>query len=194
MERFYDRCSGKSLQILELLATALGMPPESFAEKCCKNEHSTMRINHFPPVNVKELDTGNTCRIWPHFDFGVISLVFRDRVGGLEIEDRTRPGTFFPIGCDSEAEMVVNIGETYQRWSNNVFAAGLHRVTKPVTVAELDGEMIPDRISIAFFCKADREVSVGPILRFVTPQHPAEYDDITALQYQEQRNQATYPR
>lgn len=193
MEAFYRTCHRVSQQVLKELALALNLPPGTFAEQCSKNEASTMRINHFPEVHVREVDAGQTCRIWPHFDFGIISLVFRDIVGGLELEDRARPGTFVPVPCASRTEMCVNIGEQFQRWSNGRIRAGLHRVTKPYRRAELvDGEMLPERFSVAFFVKADHDASVGPIARFVTPEFPQAYEDITASEFQRRRNKATY--
>ena len=151
-----------------------------------------MRFNHFPPVDVSAFETGDTCRIWPHFDFGIITLVFRDpSVGGLEFEDRCKPGTFIPMPCGSQAEMLVNVGETFQRWTNDFLPAALHRVNKPHGEDSLVNGMVPERYSIAYFCKADRDASVGPYSNFLI-DNEKRYDDITALQYQEMRNKATY--
>lgn len=153
-----------------------------------------MRINHFPPVDASLFESGDVCRIWPHFDFGTITLVFRDPgVSGLEIENRAKPGTFVPVPCGAQDELLVNIGETFQRWSNGVFPAGLHRVNKPYQESEIVDGLVPERYSIAFFCKADRDASVGPFPEFLKIK-PREYENMTALQYQETRNKATYEK
>jgi isopenicillin N synthase-like dioxygenase len=152
-----------------------------------------MRFNHFPEVPAHLFEQGDTCRIWPHFDFGIITLVFRESLGGLEIEDRKHPGTFVPVPCNSRDEMLVNIGETFQRWTNEVLPAGLHRVTKPHKEQEVVGGIVPERYSVAFFCKADRDVSVGPFENFLVGRE-RKFDDITAIQYQEVRNRATYDK
>jgi isopenicillin N synthase-like dioxygenase len=193
LEKFYNDCASISNILLGVLAIALDMPPSSFTSRVALNQSSTMRFNHNPEVPLALFDKGETCRIWPHFDFGIITLVFRESLGGLEIENRKRPGSFVPIPCQSREEMLVNIGETFERWTNKVLPAGLHRVTKPHREQEVVNGLVPERYSVAFFCKADRDVSVGPFDNFLVGKE-RHFDDITAIQYQELRNRATYDK
>lgn len=129
-------------------------------------------------------------RIWPHNDFGIISLVFPDRTGGLEYEDREQPGTFIPMPYNGDDEVVVIVSETFQRWTNGSVRAGLHRVTKP---REMTGDMVPERWSLVYFNKADRNVNVGPLEQFVSAETKPLYEDLTALEYQAMRNAVHYP-
>lgn len=85
---------------------------------------------------LEAMKTGLIKRTWSLTDFGIIILLFQDHVGGLELEDRSRPGTFVPVtpvkvGLGQRSEMVVNISNTFQRWTNGVIKAGLHQVPAP---------------------------------------------------------------
>ncbi|CAG8980141.1 hypothetical protein HYALB_00011674 [Hymenoscyphus albidus] len=193
LEEFYNDSALASKTLLEVLATALNMPSSSFTSRVALNQSSTMRFNHFPEVPLKHFEQGEICRIWPHFDFGTLTLVFRESLGGLEIEDRKNPGSFVPVPCESSDEMLVTVGETLERWTNKELPAGLHRVTKPHLDEEIVNGLVPERYSIAFFCKADRNVSVGPFDEFLVGRE-RKFEDITAIQYQETRNRATYDK
>lgn len=90
--------------------------------------------------------------------------------------------------------MVVNISDTFQRWTNGVIRAGLHQVSAPPafkTSALLDG-VLPGRHSCVFFFKASRNTSAGPLTEFVTADNPAQYDEITALEYQQRKTGELY--
>lgn len=52
--------------------------------------------------------------------------------------------------------------------------------------------MIPERFSIVFFCKADWNAKVGPLPQLVG-QDNVNFEDITALEHQAERNKAHYP-
>jgi isopenicillin N synthase-like dioxygenase len=40
------------------------------------------------------LDDPRVSRICPHSDFGSVTLLFQDEIGGLEVEDPKNKGTF----------------------------------------------------------------------------------------------------
>jgi isopenicillin N synthase-like dioxygenase len=190
LEGFFYSSGDLTLVLLELIAEALGLDPTIFTGRCT-NEASTIRINHFPPVDRAILDRGDVSRIWPHNDFGIISLVFLDVVQGLEYEDRSNPGTFLPLPYESDQEVVVIAGETLQRWTNGLIRAGLHRVNRPL---DFDGDLVPERWSLVYFNKANRNVNVGPLKEFVSEGKKAIYEDMTALEYQGLRNATHYPQ
>ena len=151
-------------------------------------------MNYYPAIEAEKLQSGRVRRIWPHSDFGTITLLFRDAVGGLEFEDREHPGTFVPIPRDHPQDMVVNVCDTLQRWINDVMRAGIHQVVGSQDAGSEKGHdvVLPERYSIAYLMKATREASVAPIPHFVTEGRLAKYDDITALEYQHRRNHVLY--
>ena len=195
METLFDGMERASLKIMSALELALDIAPGSFTRKITHQHNaSEMRLNHYPPISTSELDRGNVKRIWPHFDLGVITLLFQDGAcGGLEFEDRANKGQFERIRCGARNEMVVNVSETLQRWTNDVLPAGLHRVNVPVDLAgEQEHQVLPERYSIAYFCKADRATSVGPLRAFVDGHKEPAYEDITAIEYHQRRLQSAY--
>lgn len=108
MQDFYEECSQASSELLTVLANALGLPLDAFGERCT-NHASTLRSNHYPTIEVKQLESGQVSRVWPHYDFGIISLLFPDSVGGLEFGDRANGG-FVPNKFGGRGEIVVLVG------------------------------------------------------------------------------------
>lgn len=198
MESFYFEMEKVTASILSCLEEGLGSPPGTFNRLITHEKNaSELRLNHYPPIPASLLHGGQVSRIWPHFDLGVITLLFTSSVGGLEVEDRTSSGTqnFIPVEPETEAELIVNISETLQRWTDDQLHAGLHRVSIPRSLEEkvkydIDVE-IPRRYSIAFLCKADRQAPVGTIPYFQTGAVP-RYTNVSASEYHRLRLLAAY--
>lgn len=89
-------------------------------------------------------------------------------------------------------EMIVNISETLQRWTNDSLPAGLHQVTIPRAMKEFQDATIPERFSVAYLCKADRHALVGPLPEFQGVQTSSVYENMTALEYHQRRLLAAY--
>ena len=193
MEDAFEKLERISAYILEALEVALNLPHGAFLDKVTHNGNaSEMRFNHYPAIDIQTLKAGKVGRIWPHFDLGVITLLFQDRVGGLEFEDRQRRGEFQRVECGAPSEMIVNISETLQRITHDILPAGLHRVNIPSELADKESVIIPERYSIAYFCKADRNASVGPLDEFIPKGTAPRYHDVTAIEYHKQRLLSAY--
>lgn len=191
MEIFYDECHKVGSLILEALELALDLQGGRFVAKCCGNA-SELRLNHYPPIDIKEMLQGEISKIHPHTDLGVITCLFQDSSGGLEGADRDRCGEFIPVTSRSSSEMVVNISETFQRWTNGRVQAGIHQVTIPPHLKSLEEGVIPERYTIAFFVKADRDTFAGALEEFVGEEKPALYDNMTALEFHQWRLATAY--
>jgi isopenicillin N synthase-like dioxygenase len=191
MDKYYKVGQQVSLDIIKVCELGLDLPKGTLERKCIPAA-SEIRLVHYPPSSIENFKSGHTKRCWPHSDFGIISLLFQDSVGGLELEDRIRPGSFVPVLNESPYEMVVNTSDTFQRWTNRVIQAGIHQVTSPRGMMGSHHDVLPERYSAVFFFKAHRETSVGPLPQFVGPQKPALYRDITALEFQQQRTRKVY--
>lgn len=193
MEAAFEALEDVSAHVMEALEVAFKIPCGAFLDRMThKGNASEMRLNHYPAIDIEEIRAGGVSRIWPHFDLGVITLLFQDRVGGLEFENREKRGTFERIECGAPSEMVVNVSETLQRWTNDILTAGLHRVGIPRQMEDKATDMLPERYSIAYFCKADRDASVGPLKQFVHESTGPVYQDMLAIEYHRQRLQSAY--
>ena len=157
----------------------------------CIPAASELRLLHYPSISKDRLQSGNIKRAWPHTDFGIITLLFQDSLGGLECEDRRVPYTFAPVIPNDENEMIVNTSDTFTRWTNGEVTGGLHQVNVPPSMSESVNDRIPERYSSVFFFKAHRATSVAPIDHFVR-ENPAKYPDITALEFHQERTKFLY--
>ncbi|RBA09647.1 oxidoreductase [Fusarium proliferatum] len=164
-------------QILEALEVAMGLEAGLFRDMCTQSASaSEFRMTRYPPIPKASIETG------------------KDGVGGLEFQDRDAGAgeRFKPVACDRSTDLIVNVSETLQRWTNDHLRAGLHRVVAPAGDKRGgDLDILPERFSVAYFCKADKNVNVGPLAPFLLAE-PAKYKDITALEYHQQRLASAY--
>ncbi|KAL8993173.1 MAG: hypothetical protein Q9169_006545 [Polycauliona sp. 2 TL-2023] len=194
MESWYEKMEKIAASLMEALECAFQLPAGALLDRMTHRKNaSEARLLHYPAIEMAEIRQGSVSRIWPHFDLGVITLLFQDGVGGLECEDREKgEGNFLGVRSNSRAEMVVNVSETLQRWTNDTMRAGLHRVTVPKRFEDRETGMVPERFSVTYFCKADRDASVGPLPQFVPEGCKPKYDDMTAIEYHQSRLKSAY--
>ncbi|KIW77745.1 hypothetical protein Z517_07578 [Fonsecaea pedrosoi CBS 271.37] len=187
MTGYFDTCYGTALSLLR--AVALGMDlPEDFFEGYHTKRDNQLRLLHYPPVEAALLRDGAMERIAAHSDFGTMTLLFQDEVGGLEVEDVHVKGQFNPAPY-VPGTVVVNIGDFLQRWSNDTLKSTLHRVRAPPMAR--DG-LTRARYSIPYFVTADRDRTIDCIPGCYGDDRPKKYDPINAREYIEMRLNATY--
>ncbi|KAF2464106.1 Clavaminate synthase-like protein [Lindgomyces ingoldianus] len=193
MKAFYRRCDDVCLTLMKALEGAWGIEDGSLVARCVPSA-TDLRLTHYPAIPVEEMQSGSTSRIAPHTDFGPITLLFQDSTGGLEIEDRSNPipNSFVPLPPTDTTEMIVNVGDTLTRWTNGNITGGTHQVMCPAAMKGESGLILPPRMSMAYLFKAERNVSVGPLPKFVSSTEPAKYPDITALEFQRWKNSIVY--
>ena len=193
METAFEMMEEVASHIMSALEMAFQLPRGAFMEKITHEENaSEMRLLHYPAIELEEIKRGYVSRIWPHFDLGVITLLFQDNVGGLEFENRGEAGKFDRVQCDEPSELVVNVSETLQRWTNGSLRAGLHRVNVPPSLEGKESGTLPERYSITYFCKSNRSALVGPLSEFVPNGCAPKYEVLSAIDYQRQRLRSAY--
>jgi len=105
-------------------------------------------------IEFSEINSGMVSRVPPRSNIGGISILFQDNVGGLECEKREISGTFNRVKRDLTSDLIVNVSETLQRWSNDRLLTGLHKVALP---QEMDGSqsgMVPKRFPNCFLLQS----------------------------------------
>jgi isopenicillin N synthase-like dioxygenase len=105
-------------------AFALGMNlPENSFLKTTNEPIARSSIIHYPP---QPPDLGETqFGVAPHTDYGCLTLLWQDQVGGLEVQTREDEWvTAHPI----KGTLVVNVGDLLMRWTNDGFKSTPHRV------------------------------------------------------------------
>ncbi|EUC34386.1 hypothetical protein COCVIDRAFT_40399 [Bipolaris victoriae FI3] len=188
MEQYFIKSQHLSLQLMEALEIALDLPKSALVDRC-EGHASEIRMIYYPETNVKELADGKSKRIWPHTDFGILTLLAQGSTGGLQIEDKNNPGGYVSVPLVEKTELLINVGDTLERWSNGRIPAGLHQVAAS---GETEDGTLPERYSVAFFLKANRKTSAGPIPIFVPKGTTSKYEEMTALEYHRRRTAIMY--
>ena len=140
-ENAYQALTECASRLMELFALALDLP-ESWFEPYFQRPISAMRANHYPVA--EHPHQPGQFRASAHSDYGSLTLLLQDRGGsGLEILNRQQQ--WIPINC-TNPEIVVNIGDLMERWTNGLWVSSLHRVILP----ESREERIKPRMSLVF--------------------------------------------
>ncbi|RYO95297.1 hypothetical protein DL764_007716 [Monosporascus ibericus] len=170
MGAFYEQCNAICLTLVKALEASASRTGVWWSAAF---QITDLRLTHYPPIPIEEMRSGRTSRIALHSDFGILTLPFQDSTGGLEVGNRSGPGTFVTVPPTDTKEMIANVGDTVQRWTNGKLFGGLHRVTIPEPMKKADGVVLPKRFTMAYLFKTQRTVSVGPLREFITADNPA---------------------
>jgi isopenicillin N synthase-like dioxygenase len=163
------------LELHRAIAADLGLPPAFFADKFDR-PMATLRLLHYPPRDTDQTGPG----AGEHTDYGSLTILLTDSVGGLEV--RRRDGTWIEAPA-IPGTFVCNIGDCLMRWSNDTYVSTPHRVTSP------PGR---DRYSVAFFFDPNPDAMITCLPGCDAPGQPAKYAPILAADYLRQRLVATY--
>lgn len=186
MESFFHTLHDTELNLLDAIAAGLDLPADSFTP-LHTDRVDEFRLLHYPAVSAD--DMAKNTRTSEHTDLGTITLLFQDKTGGLEVEDQSANGVFHPIRVASPT-MIINVGDSLQRWTNDRLKSAYHRVTVPKTAEE--DSVIPSRYSIGFFAKPNSGVSLYPLPQFIGEDRPSKYKDLTVDEYHHQKRAQVY--
>ena len=76
-------------KLLELFALALDLPQNWFEDKI-ENHQSALRLLNYPHVDKYE---ANRIRCSQHSDYGILTILKQDNVGGLQIQTKNNTGS-----------------------------------------------------------------------------------------------------
>ncbi|KAK7455780.1 hypothetical protein VKT23_010812 [Stygiomarasmius scandens] len=173
-------CYGVEMNILRASAIGLGLPEDYLTNFHTKADNQ-LRLLRYPSVPLESLERDEIVRISAHSDYASITLLFQDHIGGLEVEDPKRPGSFKPA-TPVPGSMVVNAGDFMARWSNDTIRSTVHRVRAPPGL-KTDNGMTPERYSIPYFCASDLDTVVDCLPGTYSDDNPKKYEAISAKQY-----------
>ena len=171
MLAYFDACCALSNRLHRAFAQDLGLPLDHFHDKLDR-PMATLRILHYPATSTEEIGAGE------HTDWGNITLLATDDVGGLEV--RTRAGEWI-AAPPMPGAFIVNIGDCLMRWTNDIYVSTPHRVINR------SGR---ERYSIAFFFDPNPEAMVEAIPSCVAPGAAPLYPRIAASDYLQMKLEA----
>jgi polar amino acid transport system ATP-binding protein len=144
---YMDQVTAVGQLLLSGIAVGLGLEQDYFLERYTRHPTVLFRIFNYPPSTAgahDELGVGE------HTDYGLLTLLRQDQIGGLEIwhRDDWLPAPPVP---DS---FVCNVGDMLERLTAGRYVSALHRVRNGST---------QDRVSMPLFLDPSFDAVLTPI-------------------------------
>ena len=164
IENFMEQCKQLTLRLLEVLAVGLNLQDKDEFLKSHSLIHkdgnyTALRCLYYPPV--PENITKKVTRLGEHSDYGSITLLFQDDVGGLQVQ--TASGEYMEA-APIEGTMLVNIGDALQFWTGGKLKSTKHKVDLPPNPTGCKSV----RRSIAYFVLPNNDVRIDSPLSCVS--------------------------
>ncbi|WP_416666091.1 isopenicillin N synthase family dioxygenase [Egbenema bharatensis] len=175
---FYRDTTQLAFAVLKAFALAFDLPEFFFTNQ--HGQNLFLRLLHYPPLD--ESIAAQQIRAGEHTDYGSITLLFQDDVGGLEIWT----GKEWIAAPTIPQTVLVNIGDAMQRWTNDQLRSTAHRVVNPVGVTRERS-----RYSAALFCDPNPEVMITCLETCCAADRP-RYSPIRYDAYLQSKFAATY--
>lgn len=165
MESWWDECVRLEHTLLHCVGQALRLSDPELLSKNQRRDACHLSLSCYPSMPVGPLRNRKLRRLNAHTDFGQLTLLFQDMVGGLEIHD----GHVFRPVLPKPGTVVINLGDMLERQSNGRWKSAMHQVVAPresmlaqpdrghVNGDDVDADAVADRFSIAFFGTPDPE-------------------------------------
>ena len=169
--------AARRLQVV--LARALGLPHEFFV-RVHNGENVTLRLLHYPCMAANQISR-DQLGAGAHTDYGMLTLLLQDDVGGLQVRDPHGRWLAVPPqpGC-----AVVNCGDLLEVWTNGRYPSTQHRVQP--------NQSDRPRTSIAMFVDPDSATRVDVLPSCVDAAHPPRFDATTAGEHLQRKLEASH--
>lgn len=119
---YFEAAHGVAYHLMRGFAVGLGKDEGFFLGKT-DQPLSRASFTYYPPQDVSQ--NSDQFGVGPHTDFGVLTVLCQDEVGGLQVQNiRGEWVTAPPV----PGSLVVNVGDLLARWTNNQYRSTPHRV------------------------------------------------------------------
>ncbi|MEM8813223.1 MAG: 2-oxoglutarate and iron-dependent oxygenase domain-containing protein [Pseudomonadota bacterium] len=149
-------------------ARGLDLDPDFFL-KTASNPLSRASFVYYPPQEVSD-GAQERYGVGPHTDFGVLTVLCQDSVGGLEVQNARGEWMAAP---PIDGTLVINVGDLLARWTDDTYRSTPHRVVNR------SGR---ERLSIVLCYDPDPSTMIDSRDVF-GPDHVAAADPITCGNY-----------
>ncbi|MFE9998205.1 isopenicillin N synthase family dioxygenase [Streptomyces avermitilis] len=143
-----DKLSAVAQRLLHELLTAIGAPAGFYDPVFGEHAHPHLKLVRYPGSAGDGADQG----VGAHKDYGFLTLLLQDQVGGLQVQ--REDGLFHEVPPLPGA-FVVNLGELLEVATNGYLLATNHRVVSPPGATE--------RFSVPFFYNPRLDARVEPL-------------------------------
>jgi isopenicillin N synthase-like dioxygenase len=169
MRQHIDRRKLLTQQLVRAFALSLDLP-EAFFDEEFKYPGVNFLLNYYPPMDVSKRDP-NQWNFSPHSDYGAFTLLSQDEQGGLEA--RNSAGEWIDVP-PLKGALVVNIGDMFAMWTNDLYVSTLHRVVNGSGAARMSG---------ACFTHPQGRTMVKCLETCHGPGNPPRYQPVLAHEY-----------
>ncbi|NQW10330.1 MAG: isopenicillin N synthase family oxygenase [Alphaproteobacteria bacterium] len=175
---FYGVMEDLAARLMRIFATALALPETYFDDKI-DHHFSTSPSNHYPVVANDPLP--GQIRCGAHTDFGSLTiLAFNDAPGGLQV--LMPDGSWLAMGA-GPGQLVVNLGDMMQRWTNDRWKSTVHRVVNP----PIDRRRESRRQTIGYFLHPNYDAEIACLETCTGPDNPPKYPPIMAGEHMREK-------
>jgi isopenicillin N synthase-like dioxygenase len=156
-------------RLLSLLALSLELPSNWFVPYF-DMPVGTLRLIKYPP---HPADAGaNQIGAGAHTDWGGITILAQDNVGGLEV--RNAAGDWIEA-LPLRDTFIINLGDLMARWTNGIYNSNLHRVK--------NNSSGRDRYSVPYFYGPRPDAMIEPMPGCLDNDHPRRFASCTAAEH-----------
>jgi isopenicillin N synthase-like dioxygenase len=171
---YFDHTVALGRQLLQIFAVALELQQDFFLQYTKKPMVLT-NLYHYPPqASPTTLELGAAA----HTDYGTLTILSQDPIGGLELQTRDGEWVAAPY---VEGTLIINLGDLVKVWTNEQYVSNLHRV------ANRTGR---ERYSIPTFFNLDYDTPVACLPQFQSAEQPPKHPPIKSGDWLVSRFQA----
>lgn len=175
---WHDEMLALAQRLMEGIALSLDLPRDAFTGWMAEPV-GIQRLLHYP--SQARVEDDRIIGIGAHTDYGLMTLLAQDAVGGLQVLNRDKVWIDAP---HIPGTLVVNVGDILQRLTNGLYLANLHRVIN-VSGAE--------RYSMPFFFDFDFDTEVAPLPSLVPEGESPRYAPVICGEHKWARYLASFP-
>jgi isopenicillin N synthase-like dioxygenase len=153
---YMDILTNLGHKLMEAVALSLNLDQNFFREKFTAEPFTPFRLFYYPKDsrNLGEEEGEERWGVGEHTDYGVLTMLLQDDVGGLQV--KRRDGTWIEAPY-VEGSFVVNIGDMLEIWTCGYYRATPHRVKNYSR---------KDRISAPFFFDPNFDCMIQPLEQY----------------------------
>ncbi|MEX0343436.1 MAG: isopenicillin N synthase family dioxygenase [Rhizobiaceae bacterium] len=176
---YHDALGKLSHQLMKVAALSIGADPADVLS-AFQRPTTWLRLLHYPPA--PPLAPKDLFGSAPHRDFGCLTILAQDDVGGLQVQ--TPAGNWVDAPA-IPGSFVVNVGDMLHRWSNGILLSTPHRVINR------SGR---ERYSCPFFYDPNVATKIAPLPCCVTPDRPAAFEPLNFGEFLRSELEAGYDK